>query len=216
MIAKKLFVKLRFQKIGKEIRKKIRNPLERKTLKNENFTILSNTCIGGVIYHDMSLKFLSPTINLYIKPAEFVKFLENIQYYLTLEIKPINSPLKYPVGKLGDITLFFKHYDTIDDAIEKWNERKKRINYDNIFIMMTDRWCCPYEYLKRFNNLKYKNKVCFTHRKYVELECCRQVKKWSNRNCVDIITDVASLTGKRLYQFAKNFNYIKWLNKKYR
>ena len=29
---------------------------------------------------------------------------------------------------------------------------------------MTDRWCCPYEYLKRFDDLKYKNKICFTHK----------------------------------------------------
>ena len=195
---KKIFIKLRFNKFGKKIREKIRNPIERRKLKNNNFTIISNTCIGGVIYHDMNMKFLTPTINLYIKPTDFVKFLENMEYYLNLKIEPILTTLNYPVGKLGDITIFFKHYKTIEEAIDKWNERKNRINYDNMFIMMTDRWCCPYEYLKRFDNLKYKNKVCFTHKEYKEFSSCKLVKKWSNRNCVDVITDIASISGKRL------------------
>lgn len=208
-----IFKKLKLDNIGEVFRKNIRNKIERKRMKNENFTILANNCIGGVIYHDLNLKFLSPTINLYITPVHFVKFLENLDYYLSLEIKPVKTKLNYPVGQLGDINIYFKHYDSIEEAIKKWNQRKLRINKKNLYILMTDRWCLPIEYLERFNELKYKNKICFTHKEYKNIECCKVVKKWSNKYCVGTITNIANVFGKRLYQYAKDFNYIEWLNK---
>ena len=212
-MSKKMVLKSNIQNIGKKYREIVRNKIDRKRIKNKNYTILANTCIGGVIYHDLDHEFLSPTINLYITPSHFVKFLENLDYYLDKDIKPLNTKLKYPVGKLEDIIIYFKHYDTIEQAIEKWNIRKKRINKDNLFIMMTDRWCLPYSYLERFNKLKYKNKVCFTYKEYTEFECCKVVKKWRDEYCVGTITDIANIFGKRLYQYAKDFDYIDWLNK---
>ena len=38
------------------------------------------------------------------------------------------------------------------------------------------------------------------------------VKKCSDKYCVGTITDIANIFGKRLYQYAKKFNYIDWLN----
>lgn len=59
-----------------------RNDKRKQKLKNENFTILASECAGGVIYHKLGLKFLSPTINLWFKPSDFLKFLNNLEYYL--------------------------------------------------------------------------------------------------------------------------------------
>ena len=33
-------------------------------------SIISNDCLGGMISHDLGLKFMSPTINLYFETAE--------------------------------------------------------------------------------------------------------------------------------------------------
>ena len=52
-------------------------------------------------------KFLSPTVNLYIKPTDFIKFLENMEYYLSLEIKSCKTPLKYPVRSFRRYILIF-------------------------------------------------------------------------------------------------------------
>jgi uncharacterized protein (DUF1919 family) len=38
---------------------------ERSRLTNKEVTIFSSNCIGGVIYHDLGLRFMSPTINLF-------------------------------------------------------------------------------------------------------------------------------------------------------
>lgn len=202
------------KRIGKISRKIYRNNLEKRKLNNTNFTILSNNCIGGVIYHDMGLKFLSPTINLYIVPNDFVKFLGNLDYYLKQEIVKTTSDLPYPVGKLDDIKIFFKHYRNIEEAKQKWNVRKQRINYNNLYVMMTDRWCLSYNNLKKFDNLPFKHKICFTARPYPEFSSCVYVKEKSSNGHVGIITDIISLTGKRLYQYAENFDYIKWLNQR--
>lgn len=49
---------------------------DRRRLSNKNFTILSTNCIGGVMYHNLNLKFLSPTINLWISPHDYIKILK--------------------------------------------------------------------------------------------------------------------------------------------
>lgn len=206
--------------IGTIIRKYWRNSYERNKLLNTDFTILSNTCIGGIISHDMGLKFLSPTINLYIRPQEFVKLISDLDYYLSLEMVEIQHSASYPVAMLGDITLYLKHYETFEDAKKKWEERCKRINKNKIYIMMTDRdfsppdkkrEACDRAVLEAFDRLPYK-KVCFTGHNYENLQSCKGVSKNRDGDCVNIITDIVSYSGKRLYQYADQFDYIDWLN----
>lgn len=199
-------------KRGKFFRVHVRNKWDRKRLTNTDFTILSNTCIGGVISHDLGLQFKSPTVNLYMTPTDFVKFLENLEHYLAQEIVPVPYDKDYPVGRLGDILIYFKHYHSIEEAIQKWKERIPRINYDNVFVMMTDRWCCPESTFERFENLPFENKVCFTAEEYPQYPHCVQIKKHRDNGCVWIITNIMNLWGKRLYQYGKDFDYIKWLN----
>ena len=167
------------------------------------------------MYHDLGERFLSPTINLYIRPHDFVRFMENLQYYLNecdfVEMKDIEESLGYPVGRLDDILVFFKHYKSFNEAVEKWNERKDRIDHDNLFVIMTDRWCCPDKDLKKFDELPFKHKICFVARKR-EYPSTVVVEKGSNGYCVGTITEVQNIFGKRLYQYAQNFDHIQWLN----
>ena len=209
--------KINIENIGKVFRILFRNKTERKRLKNKDFSIMSNTCIGGVICHDMGQRFLSPTINLYIKPHQFVKLMENLPYYFSLPMKKnefMTEHLGYPVGTLGDITIFFKHYASFEQAQQKWEERKLRINYENLYVMMTDRWCCSKSDLERFEKLPFKNKVCFTAKQYPDYPSTRRVQKNNDEVCVGVITNIVNIFGKRLYQYAEDFDYIEFLNKK--
>ena len=54
---------------------------KRLDLKNSDFTIISSNCLGGVISHKLGLKFMSPTVNLFIEPSSFVKFCKNLPFY---------------------------------------------------------------------------------------------------------------------------------------
>ena len=63
---------------------KIRRPLIlkkfRRQNKNTDFTIISQNCIGGVIYANLGLEFRTPTINMFIEDENFVKdYVKNIK-----------------------------------------------------------------------------------------------------------------------------------------
>lgn len=198
--------------ISHMIRRKIINPILRKKLKNKNLTILSSTCNGGILYSDLGIKFNSPTINLYIMPKDFIKFLKNLDYYLEEELLEYrDSNFNYPVGKLNDIKIYFQHYESFEKAKESWDIRKKRIQKDNIFIIFTDRDGCEYEDLIEFDNLQYKNKVVFTNRKYNKINSSYYIKGFEKEKSIGIITDYENIFAKR---YIDQFNYIFWFNSK--
>ena len=68
----------------------------------------------------------------------------------------------YPVAYLGDLTLFLVHYHSIEEAQKKWDERKRRINWENIVIINTDREGMTEELKGRFEKLPYR-KVMFVN-----------------------------------------------------
>lgn len=239
-MAEKLIQKLRIlhgniHEWNKRLKKQIserarifRNRYERRKLKSTEFSIISNTCIGGVICHDMGLRFLSPTVNIYIRPVEFVRFCENLHYYLEQPFveEPYNDDIGYPVAKLGDITLYCKHFTNFEDAKSAWERRCKRIEWDHIYLMMTDRDfippvsitkkidACDETTIERFDALPFRNKACIVKdSKYTEkYKSCRQLTKGCDKNCVGIITNKIGITGKRMYQYVKDFDYIKFIN----
>ena len=138
----------------------------RKRLQKRDITLITNNCIGGIIYHDMHLQFLSPTINRYFDNEEFIRFCTYLDEYLSLAIEECISIQKpFPVGVLhgshGDVHIYFMHYDSFEQAVAKWYERKERINYDNLYIIMEAQKCSS-TILAKFNNIPYANKVVLT------------------------------------------------------
>lgn len=137
----------------------------------------------------MGLKFLSPTINLYIVPKDFVKFCSKLKFYLQQPLVWIKSEVDCPTAKCLDVTIYFLHYKSEEEAERKWNERKRRVNYDNLFFIMTDRDGCTYEDLKAFDGLTgCRNKVVFTHKNYPELKYSFHLKKFEKDGQVGVIT----------------------------
>lgn len=57
--------------------------LRRLRLRNRDFSLISNNCIAGIIYHDLGLPFRTPTINLFFENDDFFRFADNLEYYLT-------------------------------------------------------------------------------------------------------------------------------------
>lgn len=60
------------------------NRRNRERLRNQAPTIIANNCNGGVISHDLGLKFRTPTVNLYIPFPDYVRFCEGLPHYLAL------------------------------------------------------------------------------------------------------------------------------------
>ena len=59
---------------------------KRRGLKNKNVSIFCNNCVGACIAHDLNLQFRSPFVNLWLYPKDYIKFCENVEYYIEKEL----------------------------------------------------------------------------------------------------------------------------------
>lgn len=125
-----------------------------------DFTVLSQNCIGGVFYHDMGLQFTSPMINLYMSGNDFVEFVLNLDYYLSLKLR-MTWGEEYPIGYLDDVAIYFMHYHTCQEAEAEWEKRKTRIIRDNIIVLCTDMVDFTNEVFEKWRQIPY-HKVLFT------------------------------------------------------
>lgn len=186
---------------------------KKRKLKNHDMTIISSNCNGEFIYYDMGLKFMSPTINLSFDMNDYVKFLSNLKWYLEQEIVEYNDErFDYPTGMLGDIEIRFNHYSTFDEAVSKWNERKKRINWDNLYILGIDGDNCTYESMVKFDQLPFKNKVIFTHKPYPEIKSSFYIPGFEDNGGVGVLLYFKKQFFIRRY--LDDFDYISFLNRK--
>lgn len=191
--------------------------------KNQDFTLISRDCVGGVLYHQLGLKFLSPTINLFLNPTDFNYFCLYLEDYIDGRLEEYKGDdIDYPVGVLypkkgskcdKHVRLGFMHYDSFIEAADKWEERKKRINWNNIYVLSTI--CYPLEIaelspelIKKWNDIKYK-KVMLVDKKY----------GFDNEFVIDKPSDCEEYawllyspnnSWKRVFN---QFNFIKFLNK---
>jgi uncharacterized protein (DUF1919 family) len=179
-------------------------------LTNKNFSILSSNCIGGYISHDLGLRFNSPTVNLYISTKDFVKFISNIKEYLDNELvfDDSNHSNPYPIGILIDIKIHFVHYKSFLDAKNKWDERKKRINYSNLFIILTDRDGYDDSLLENIKLIKYPLILFTSHIPKYNFEV--YLDYYKNKNSIGEIYRYYGFSGKRIYE--KYFNIVDWIN----
>lgn len=205
MILNKIFYK--FKSIIASKKRKV----ECKYVHSESYSIISCNCIGGLLYHDFNQKFLSPTINLFIESPDFIKLCKNLKDYMNYELIELNSTQNYPIGVLKDIKIHFLHYKTFDEAKEKWNTRKERINWNNIFVIMSDRDHFHPDLINEFLELPYK-KVLFSHKEYNQDEIVF-VRRDAKKDEVDDLTKYFNFSGIKTYEYY--FNFDKWLTGEY-
>ncbi len=216
-------LKLNLKALGRFLATRHRKAL----LKNHSFSIISNTCIGGVITHNVGEQFRSPTVNLIIFEDQFLIFCRHLREYSNC---PVEKPtldeseqfqhLNYPVGilrggtvNLPDINLYFVHYKSFEEAREKWVERYKRVNYDDLFIIMDRGLDAKDEILDEFYQLPYEHKVFFTNK--------TDHVRWPDNFRFSFYSPEKYFSGclyknewKRMevHHWLDEFDYIRWLN----
>lgn len=215
----KRFIKLMYEDI---VFKPIRHIRGRYLLKNRDFTIISNNCWGGMVYKDYGIKYASPTVGLYFFAEEYIKFLKNIKSYMAMKLQFIDcSESKYYkymidngidtniiIGLLGDVEIVFLHYKSRNEVLEKWDRRKKRINWDNMIVKFNDQNLCTEELIEEFDMMNFRNKICFTAKPYKKLNSVIVFDKYINKPYV--LND----TKKRIYKkYINTTNYINSINK---
>jgi hypothetical protein len=108
-----------------------------KDLEESNRSIISSNCIGGILYHDYQLRFLSPTIGLTFKQEEFSIFCLHLNQYLSLAVEKSPEKSEFPVGVLNGssinlptITLYFVHHKSFEEAAKNG----KNVRQELIFL----------------------------------------------------------------------------------
>lgn len=193
---------------------KLRN-LYKKTMRlrliNKDFSLIASNCNGMFILKDLNLDYKSPFVNLWMHPKDFIKFLNNIDYYSNLNLTFITEKgINYPVGVLEDIKIYFLHYNSEEEAYSKWTRRIKRINKKNMFILMTDRDGCTEEDLLDFENLPFDNKKVLVHIKHPEISSSVYIPGFEDQDSVGMCYEYKNAFSiKRIYE---TFDYIKWFN----
>lgn len=178
-------------RIEKRIQKQLKPillPIRRKQLKSTDFTIISNNCWGGVTYEYYGLEKKSPTVGLWFFADDYLRFISNLRYYLSLEIdvKPARESKRYErikeyrsedasIGVLDDLEIVMLHYKDPSIAKEKWERRKTRVNFDNLIIKFSYMNDCTYEMLRQFDDMEFKGftpkKVMFVSQPFPKYNC---------------------------------------------
>ena len=201
-----------FQKLKSAVNKCQRffiNRSLRRKLTNQGMTVISANCVGAFILHDLHQPFNSPFVNLYLSPQDFLRYLQNMDFYLTQALTFVQTEKSYPVGKLADLEIHFMHYHSEQEANEKWQLRTSRMKLDNLFIMMTDRDGVTEKDIQLFDQLPFKNKVIFTHKPYPAFKSTYYIKGFEKQNQVGDIFKFSGWNGKKYYD---QFDYVKWFN----
>jgi len=196
------------------LRRKL-NKCNRKRLNQKEFTIISSNCVGGVITHELGRRFDSPTVNMYFEPSDYLKFIENLEYYIKecelTEDKGRSISRGYPVGRLNDLILYFVHYDDFESAKKKWNARCKRIHWENLYFVLTQRDGCTEEQVYEFLDFSAKNKVVFTtNDKLTDSQAYYIPGSVEGGEVIDLCLYKTKYTGRR---WIDEFDYADFLNK---
>ena len=205
---------------------KITGSIERMRLKNKKFTIFCNNCLASFIYQKYNLQYLTPTISINIKPCDFIKFCKNYKHYLSLEVEQTKicdkewyasigggNNINFPLGKIDDITLYFQHATSFEQAKQDWDRRKTRIVEDNIFIILFD-MIPDIKTAQEFENIEHFPKLYLYHKgDEINTKSAFKIQKLENTS--------RAWWGKmnRLNPFSKKyfeqFDFTKWFNQNF-
>lgn len=124
---------------------KAENRYFRRRCENTHYTILTPNCMAGLIYSRLGEPFYSPTINTSMQNEDFIKFLSDLDYYLAQDVQEwVDDTVDYPAGIIrgrtpeDDVRVNFVHYPSFAVGREKWNTRKKRIDTNNLYVIVCD------------------------------------------------------------------------------
>lgn len=204
--------------IGRKIEKFIKGKFNRLRINQDDFTIISNNCWGTFIYKKFGLPYGSPFVNLFIFAPDYIELLEDFSFDILNKLSFIehkNSKHKeeminlniyeedYPIGILDNkYELHFLHYTSKEDAKNKWLRRLKKMNFDKLIFKFSDGDKFEDYMAQRFDDLNFKNKICFTAKEFKNLKSVVTIEKFKGKDRVHDEWKHAH----------KHFNIVKFIN----
>jgi len=179
-------------------------------------TIIANDCWGGQFYKHFDLPYSTPFVGLYLYAPCYIDFVSNFSFHLgSKDIKQIYKSkyieaneyrslknLTYPIGLLDNkIEIHFLHYKNWNDAIEKWELRKSRVNFENLaFKFDGSKDLATPELVRDFSSLNFFRKIVLMQGNNDEIDGIRVfLKNWQ-------------LDGAKMYNVSlRHFDIFKWM-----
>lgn len=190
-------VKKRLCKIIKNIERALFKRSFRKDIAPKNYCYISQNCIGGKFYQIEKRLYSSPTVGLWFESADFLTFCENLPEYLNFTLSEDvdkSKEVSYPVGRLGEIRIYFLHYSSFQLAKLDWDRRVKRVNLGRVFFLMTDRDGFSEDSVRRFNSLPTRKKILLSHCSYLNMKNIIYVPGFEFQSYVgDLVSDLDKL-----------------------
>ena len=189
------------------------NRPNRARLVRHDMSLVASDCTGGVLSHDLRLRFNSPTVNFFFMAEDYLRFVTAPERYLTERMEPVvDSGYDYPVAQLADIRLYLVHYASIAEAQAAWDRRAARLDLTHAWYILNDRNEFTEEHLARFDALPLEHKVCFVHRhdwaeRYASAYYIRGFEQQ------DEVGTMTAFPGKiNIRRNVDQFDYVSWFN----
>ena len=181
-----------------------------KEIKNKNLTFISNNCIATNICYDFGIEPYAMLERIWIEPNDYLKFLANLKYYISLEPEVICDRNYYIVIRLGDINICHNHSNNLQYVLNSF--KKEKIYYDNLFILFDSVYINKKDelnLLNKFQKLPYKNKLYITGN--VKLKDYKDVFYIKN---FDTYKYKRFVKNDNIVMSIDNIDFLKWFNGK--
>lgn len=157
------------------------------------------------------MRFNSPTVNLRIKPDDYIKLLRDLRHYMTCSLTVTRnraSPTQ---------SVYWRILGSISHIIPPRKKQRpsgssESLGFDTPIYSswFTDRDGCTEQNLIDFDALPHRHKVVFTHLPHPELRSAYYIMGWEEKSCVGNCFEYSSkYTGKKHYD---EFDYVTWFN----
>ena len=167
-----LFLRAMFVKFKRRVNRwRFKRSIKR--LRQQPFCMISNNCLGRRLYQILDRDYNTPFVGLFMMPECFTELVIHFEEYMSRELrfvevskhKALNetreSGDRYPIGIIGGAEIHFLHYESEQEALEKWNRRKARIDMDNLYFLMVANGPYDEALLKQYASEYGQHKVFF-------------------------------------------------------
>lgn len=211
-----------------EVKRKSLAFYRKKLLLGNDFTIISNNCWAGMVYESYNISKMSPTVGLFFIASDYIKFLNRMDEYIKGNLEIVNpcqvnvdnlpqiSEDKrfghYPIGRIKledgeNILIFFLHYHSGEEALEKWNRRCARVNWNKLIVKFNDQNGCTQEDIDEFLKMPYENKIFFTTRQWLNMnEKFLFIRQHSSQN--GVLASYEPILGKKYIDLTSFINHL--------
>jgi uncharacterized protein (DUF1919 family) len=169
--------------------------LDRRRLRDREFTVVANDCWGAEVYRYLGVPYNTPFVGGFLFAPCFLTLLGDLRGYLESPLEftresrydfvnehlAVSIAPRYAIGVLGgDVEVHFLHYHDEREALERFRRRVARVNYDRLFVKAcSGKELWDRAHVERFDALDLDHKICLTHEPYPDLASAVPMRRYT-------------------------------------